>query len=74
MELLFEKSKSLNAFKTFKVTIERKFGKKIKCVNFDKGGEYCKMYDEPRRNPGSFTKYLQDCGIKANYITPRTLE
>ena len=72
VELLVEKSQSLNTFKTLKVAIDLKLGKKIKCVNSDKGGEYFERNDETKRNFGLFVKYLQDCGIEANYTMPRT--
>jgi len=44
IDLLQEKSSSLDAFKSFKAAIELKTGKKIKCVRFDKGGEYYGIY------------------------------
>ena len=44
----------------------------IKVVNSDKGGKYYGRYDETRRNPRLFAKYLQDCGIDVRYTTPRT--
>ena len=74
VELLVEKSKSLDAFKTFKVIVELKLGKKIKCSNSNKGGEYYKRYDETKRNPSPLAKYLQDCGIEANNTMLGTLE
>ena len=74
VELLTEKSESLDAFKTFKVAVELKFGQKIKCVNSDRGGEYYGRYDETGRNPGPFARYLQDCGIEASYTMPGTPE
>ena len=40
VELLTEKTEALDAFKKLKATIELKLGKQIKCVHFDKGGEY----------------------------------
>ena len=56
--MLVEKSKSLDTFKTFKATIELKFRKRIKCVNFDRGGKYYVRYDETGRNPRPFARYL----------------
>ena len=50
--------RSLNHFKAFKAKVELQQGKKIKVVHFDKGGEYYGRYDETRRNPGPFVKYL----------------
>ena len=41
-------------------------------VHFDKGSEYYGKYDETRRNPGPFAKYLQECGIYAQYTMSGT--
>ena len=57
----------MDAFKSFKAAIELKTGKKIKSVRFDIGGEYYGKYDETRRNPGPFSRFLNECGIKAQY-------
>ena len=54
-------------FKAFKVKVELQLGKPIKAVKSDKGGEYYGRYDEIGRNPGSFTKFLLECGIDARY-------
>ena len=70
--LLNEKPKSLNVFKSFKVVVELKLGKKIKCVNFNKCDQYYGKYDETERNLSPFAKHLQECGIEANYIMLRT--
>ena len=74
MDLLTKKSESLEAFKSFKVAIELKLSKKIKCVNSDRGGEYYGRYDELGRNPGPFARYLQECEIEATYTMPGTPE
>ena len=37
-------------------------------VHSDRGGEYYGRYYGAGRNPGSFAKYLQECGIDAQYI------
>jgi hypothetical protein len=66
VELIREKSESLDAFKIFKTNVELQKGKKIKAVNSDRGGEYYGRYDETGRNPGPFAKYLLECGIDAN--------
>ena len=72
--MLNEKCESLDAFKIFKVVVEIKLGKKIKCVNLNRGGEYYVRYDETRRILGPFAEYLENCRIKANYTMLRTLE
>ena len=74
VELIHEKSDSSEAFKAFKVKVELQYGKKIKVVHYDKGGEYCSIYDETRRNPGPFAKYLQECGIDAKYTMSGTAQ
>ena len=67
IDLLQEKSSSMDAFKSFKAAIELKTGKKIQCVKFDRGGEYYGKYDETGRNLGPFPRYLDECGIEAQY-------
>ena len=63
--MLHEKSKSLVAFKAFKVAVQLKFDMQIKCVRSDRGGEFYGMYDKIGRNPGPFARFLQNCGIEA---------
>ncbi|RVW59023.1 Retrovirus-related Pol polyprotein from transposon TNT 1-94 [Vitis vinifera] len=65
VELIHEKSDSLNVFKTFKAKVELQLGKPIKAVKSDRGGEYYGRYDETGRNPGPFAKFLLKCGIDA---------
>ena len=43
--LIHEKSQALDVFKTFKVEVELQFGKKIKIVKSNGGGEYYGRYD-----------------------------
>lgn len=74
IELIHEKSDSLDAFKIFKAVVELQKGKKIKAVRSDRGGEYYGRYDETGRNPGPFAKFLQECGIEAQYTMPGTPE
>jgi len=45
-----------------------KFNAKIKCVHYDRGGEFYRRYDETNRNPEPFAKFLLECGIEAMYI------
>ncbi|RVW91696.1 hypothetical protein CK203_024165 [Vitis vinifera] len=66
VELIHEKSDSLNVFKAFKAKVELQLGKPIKAVKSDRGGEYYGRYDETGRNPGPFAKFLLECGIDAN--------
>ena len=50
VELIHEKSNSLNVFKAFKAKVELHLGKPIKVVKSDRGGEYYGRYDETGRN------------------------
>ena len=72
VELIHENSHSLEAFKAFKAKVDLQQGKNIKVVHFDRGGEYYGRYDETGRNPGPFAKYLQECGIDAQYTMSST--
>ena len=54
-------------FKAFKAKVELQLGKSIKVVKSDRGGEYYGRYDETRRNPGPFAKFLLECDIDARY-------
>ena len=58
VELIREKFESLEAFKAFKAKVELQQVKKMKVVHFDRCGEYYGRYDETRRNPGPFARYL----------------
>ena len=68
IELIREKSNSLEAFKAFKEKFELQQGKKIKVVHFDKGGEYYGRYDETGHNLRPFANYLRKIGINAQYV------
>ncbi|WKA12495.1 hypothetical protein VitviT2T_029871 [Vitis vinifera] len=72
VELIHEKSDSLNVFKAFKAKVELQLGKPIKVVKSNTGGEYYGRYDETRRNPGPFVKFLLECSIDARYTIPNT--
>ena len=65
VEFIHDKCGSLEAFKAFKEKVELQQGKNIKVVHYDRGGEYYGKYDETRRNPGPFAKYLHKCCIDA---------
>ena len=72
IELIQEKTNSLGAFKSFKYVIELKTSKRIKCVRSDRGGEYYGRYNETGQNLGPFARFLQECGIEAQYTMPGT--
>ncbi|RDY02684.1 hypothetical protein CR513_13827, partial [Mucuna pruriens] len=63
--LLCSIDEDLNAFKVFKAEVEKQYGKQIKIVRFDRGGEYYRRYIEKGQAPGPFVKFLQEHGIVA---------
>ena len=65
--LIKEKSDALDKFKVFKLEVEKQLGKAIKIVRSDRGGEYYGRLGDVGQHMGSFAKYLQDCGIIAQY-------
>ncbi|RVW47329.1 Retrovirus-related Pol polyprotein from transposon TNT 1-94 [Vitis vinifera] len=69
--LIYEKSQSLDVFKTFKAEVELQLNKRIKSVRSDRGGEYYGRYDgSGEQHPGPFAKYLEECGIVPQYTMP----
>ena len=72
VDLIREKSDSLEAFKAFKARVELEKGNKTKTVNSNKGDEYYGKYDETEHNPKPFARYLQDCGIDVIYTMTGT--
>ena len=67
IQLLTKKFEFLDVFKSFKISIELKLGKKNRCVNSNKGNEYYGKYGEFVRNLDPFAKCLQECDIKASH-------
>jgi transposase InsO family protein len=65
--LLFSKLEALDAFKTYKMEVERQLKKKIKIVRSDKGGEYYGRYTESRQIPCPFANFLKEERIIAQY-------
>ncbi|XP_073031223.1 uncharacterized protein [Primulina eburnea] len=65
--MLHNKNEALEAFKVFKVEVEKQFGKYIKIVRIDRGEEYYCRYTENVHAPGPFAKFLQEQGIVAQY-------
>eukprot|EP00253_Pinus_taeda_P002944 PITA_02944 len=68
--MLHKKNEALDAFKIFKVEVEKQCGKKIKIVRSDRGGEYYGRYIEDGKAPRPFEKFLQEHGIVAQYTMP----
>ena len=63
----------MDVFKNFKAEVENQLSKKIKVVRSDRGGEYYGRYDgSGEQRPGSFTKYLMECGIVLQYTMSGT--
>ncbi|RVW91499.1 Retrovirus-related Pol polyprotein from transposon TNT 1-94 [Vitis vinifera] len=65
--ILRNKNEALEAFKVFKAEVEKQYGKQIKIVRSDRGGEYYGRCLEEGQSPGSFAKFLQEYGIVAQY-------
>ncbi|KAG6437849.1 hypothetical protein SASPL_102779 [Salvia splendens] len=63
VKFLKEKSEALSKFMEFRDAVEKEFGKKIKCLRSDNGGEY--MSD-------AFFKYCEDNGIQRQMTCPDT--
>lgn len=74
VHLINEKSDAFERFKIFKLEVEKQREKEIKVVRSDWGGEHYSKYDKSGQNMGLFAKYLQDCGIVAQYTMPGTPE
>ena len=68
--ILHNKHEALDAFKVFKAEVEKQYGKQIKIVRSDRGGEYYGRYLEDGQSPGPFAKFLQEHGIVAQYTMP----
>ncbi|RVW41039.1 Retrovirus-related Pol polyprotein from transposon TNT 1-94 [Vitis vinifera] len=68
--ILHNKNEALEAFKVFKAEVEKQYGKQIKIVRSDGGGEYYGRYLEDGQSPGPFAKFLQEHGIVAQYTMP----
>ena len=60
-----DKSKELDAFKIYKVEVEKQLGKQIKIVKLDTG-----RYTKKGQLYGLFARFLQEQGIVAQYIMP----
>ena len=72
--LIKKKSYSLDKFKVFKLEVEKQLEKVIKIVRSDRGGEYYGRHGDVGQLIGPFAKYLQDCGIIAQYTLPGSPE
>ena len=70
--LLHEKSQSVNSLEVYINEVERQLDRKVKLARSDRGGEYYGRYDENGQHPGLFAKFLEKCGICAQYTMPGT--
>jgi len=61
----YDKNEALDAFKTYKVEVEKQLGKQIKIVRSYRGGEYYGRFTEKGQLPGLFVRFLQEHGIVA---------
>jgi hypothetical protein len=53
-------AEALNAFKIYKVEVEKQKEKKIKIVRSDRGGEYYGRYTENGQMIGPFAQFLEE--------------
>ena len=60
--------KHWNAFKIFKVEVEKQTGKPIKIVRIDRGGEYYRRNTEDGQALGLFAKFLQEKRIRSGSL------
>jgi len=56
--LIKEKSEALDKFKILKTEVEKQFGKVIKIVRSDRGGEYYGKHGVVGQHMGPFASYL----------------
>jgi len=70
--ILNDKAEELNAFKTYRVEVEKQKENKIKIVRSDRSREYYGRYTENGQMIGSFAQFLEDESIVAQYIMSDT--
>jgi transposase InsO family protein len=70
--LLNDKAEALNAFKTYKVEVEKQKENKIKIVRSDRGGEYYGRYTKKGQMISPFAKFIEKEGIVVQYMMPGT--
>jgi transposase InsO family protein len=71
---LNDKAEALNAFKTYKVEIDKQKEKKKKnkIIRSDRGREYYGMYTKRGQMIGPFAQFLEEEGIVAQYTMSGT--
>ena len=65
--LLYDKCEVLDAFKIYKVEVEKQLGKQIKIVKLDIGGKYYGRYTKRGQLSGPFARFLHEHSIAAQY-------
>ncbi|XP_075111761.1 uncharacterized protein LOC142181949 [Nicotiana tabacum] len=66
------RSEALDAFKVYKIEVEKQMGAQIKIVRSDRGGEYYGRYTDKGQVKGPFAEFLESKGIIAQYTMPGT--
>ncbi|RDX89578.1 hypothetical protein CR513_28683, partial [Mucuna pruriens] len=66
--LLCSKDEALDAFKVFKVEMEKQYGKQTKIVIFDRGGEYYGRHTENGQAPSHLQNFLKNMGLLPNTL------
>ena len=57
--------------KNYKTEVENQLNKMIKSVKSDRGGKYYDRHDSSvERCPGSFARFIEECGIVSQYTMP----
>ena len=70
--MLHEKSQSVYALEVFITKVERQLDRRMKIVKFDRGGKYYGKHDEIGQCHSPFAKFLEKCGMCAQYTMPST--
>jgi len=67
VNLIYEKSQSLDVFKIYKVKVENQLNRKIKVIRSDCDSDYYGRYNRSGRCPGLFASFLKKCDIVHQY-------
>ncbi|KAL6324389.1 hypothetical protein AAG906_012993 [Vitis piasezkii] len=64
--ILHNKNEALEAFKVFKAGVKKQYGKQIKIVRLDRGGEYYGRYLEDGQSQGHWQSFFKNMGLLPN--------
>jgi len=64
----------VNVVEVYINKVERQLDRKVKIVRSNRGGEYYGRYDESGQHPSLFAKFLEKCGICAQYTMSITAQ